>query len=231
MDKKNKKLIMVCGVLMSLAVALHVFTGFMGDDELADETTQTQIESQNTTEKEEISDELIDVVIDPIIIPNGSIVNPPEMSEKPQTNTENNVIVDKDDFEIPPINIPQISIDKAQNIINNSNNETYSSDGLTIYQELQPTPTIPDGSSTNSNSSNGNNNNTNNDNNTNNNTNNNSSNSTNSNSNNDATQQNGNVNENGEIYVPGFGYTPVSGENTVTKAEDMWQNGNKVGIM
>ncbi len=42
---------------------------------------------------------------------------------------------------------------------------------------------------------------------------------------------NGHINENGEKYVLGFGYIPYDGENICHYAEDMYMNGNKVGIM
>jgi len=35
----------------------------------------------------------------------------------------------------------------------------------------------------------------------------------------------------GEGYLPGFGYIESSGEGTATVNEDMYENGNKVGIM
>lgn len=35
----------------------------------------------------------------------------------------------------------------------------------------------------------------------------------------------------GEGYLPGFGYIESSGEGTVTVNEDMYENGNKVGVM
>lgn len=35
----------------------------------------------------------------------------------------------------------------------------------------------------------------------------------------------------GMFYVPGFGWLESQGEGTVTYAEDMYENGNKVGIM
>ncbi len=42
---------------------------------------------------------------------------------------------------------------------------------------------------------------------------------------------NGHINENGEKYILGFGYIPYGGENICHYAEDMFTNGNKVGIM
>lgn len=36
---------------------------------------------------------------------------------------------------------------------------------------------------------------------------------------------------NSTVYVPGFGWLESQGEGTVTYAEDMYENGNKVGIM
>ena len=41
----------------------------------------------------------------------------------------------------------------------------------------------------------------------------------------------GSTNESGQVYVPGFGYINSSGEGTVSQAEDMYENGNKVGTM
>mgnify|MGYP000980892549 FL=1 len=35
----------------------------------------------------------------------------------------------------------------------------------------------------------------------------------------------------GDGYLPGFGYIESSGEGTVTVNEDMYENGNKVGVM
>lgn len=223
MNKKNKKLLMVCGVLMSLAVALHVFTSFLDNDTLTDESTLT---TENEIQKVPApSDDLIEIVVDPIILPDGTIVNPPETSEQP---TENDVIADKNDFVVPQIEIPQISIDKAQNIVNNSN-ETYSEDGLTVYQEMQPTPTMPDGSTNSETSTNNNNSNTSTESNTNN-----STDYTIGSSTNETTQEipyNGHINEDGDIYMMGFGYIPMGDGNIQNNADDMWQNGNKVGIM
>lgn len=43
--------------------------------------------------------------------------------------------------------------------------------------------------------------------------------------------QGGVVNSKGETYLPGFGWIENSGENQGSVAEDMYENGNKVGIM
>lgn len=43
--------------------------------------------------------------------------------------------------------------------------------------------------------------------------------------------QGGDVNSKGETYLPGFGWIENSGENQGTVADDMYENGNKVGIM
>ena len=43
--------------------------------------------------------------------------------------------------------------------------------------------------------------------------------------------QGGDVNSKGETYLPGFGWIENSGENQGNVAEDMYENGNKVGIM
>lgn len=43
--------------------------------------------------------------------------------------------------------------------------------------------------------------------------------------------QGGDVNSKGETYLPGFGWIENSGENHGGVAEDMYENGNKVGIM
>ena len=37
--------------------------------------------------------------------------------------------------------------------------------------------------------------------------------------------------QNGKIYVPGFGWIDEIGEGQGTVAEDMYENGNKIGIM
>jgi hypothetical protein len=41
----------------------------------------------------------------------------------------------------------------------------------------------------------------------------------------------GSTNSAGQVYVPGFGYVEHSGSNTVIQADDMYENGNKIGIM
>ena len=41
----------------------------------------------------------------------------------------------------------------------------------------------------------------------------------------------GSTNSSGQVYVPGFGYVDNSGENTGIKDDDMYENGNKIGIM
>lgn len=41
----------------------------------------------------------------------------------------------------------------------------------------------------------------------------------------------GDVNNKGQTYLPGFGWIENSGENQGSKAEDMYENGNKVGNM
>lgn len=41
----------------------------------------------------------------------------------------------------------------------------------------------------------------------------------------------GSSNAAGQIYVPGFGYMESSGEGAITENKDMYENGNKVGIM
>jgi hypothetical protein len=43
--------------------------------------------------------------------------------------------------------------------------------------------------------------------------------------------QGGDVNNKGETYLPGFGWIKNSGENQRSVADDMYENGNKVGIM
>lgn len=43
--------------------------------------------------------------------------------------------------------------------------------------------------------------------------------------------QGGDVNSKGETYLPGFGWIKNSGENQGSVADDMYENGNKVGIM
>jgi len=41
----------------------------------------------------------------------------------------------------------------------------------------------------------------------------------------------GDINDKGQIYVPGFGWIEDIGEGEGTTAEDMYENGNKIGIM
>ena len=41
----------------------------------------------------------------------------------------------------------------------------------------------------------------------------------------------GSTNSSGQVYVPGFGYVDNSGENTGIEDDDMYENGNKIGIM
>ena len=41
----------------------------------------------------------------------------------------------------------------------------------------------------------------------------------------------GSTNSTGQVFVPGFGYVTPSGPNTVIEANDMYENGNKIGIM
>lgn len=43
--------------------------------------------------------------------------------------------------------------------------------------------------------------------------------------------QSGGENTGSGVYVPGFGYIESSGEGSITVNEDMYENGNKVGIM
>lgn len=43
--------------------------------------------------------------------------------------------------------------------------------------------------------------------------------------------QGGDVNEAGQTYLPGFGWIENSGENHGEYLEDMYENGNKIGIM
>ncbi|MDD4402458.1 MAG: hypothetical protein PHI24_11405 [Desulfitobacteriaceae bacterium] len=43
--------------------------------------------------------------------------------------------------------------------------------------------------------------------------------------------QGGDVNSKGETYLPGFGWIKNGGENQGSVADDMYENGNKVGIM
>lgn len=41
----------------------------------------------------------------------------------------------------------------------------------------------------------------------------------------------GSTNDAGQVYVPGFGYITPSGPNTVIDGQDIYENGNKIGIM
>lgn len=41
----------------------------------------------------------------------------------------------------------------------------------------------------------------------------------------------GDTNDKGQIYVDGFGWIDNQGENKESKADDMYENGNKIGIM
>ena len=41
----------------------------------------------------------------------------------------------------------------------------------------------------------------------------------------------GSTNSQGQMYVPGFGYISGGGESTIDHNSDMYENGNKVGIM
>ena len=41
----------------------------------------------------------------------------------------------------------------------------------------------------------------------------------------------GSTNSSGQVYVPGFGYVENSGENQGGTLDDMYENGNKIGIM
>ena len=43
--------------------------------------------------------------------------------------------------------------------------------------------------------------------------------------------QGGDVNSAGQTYLPGFGWIDSSGENQAIQADDMYENGNKIGIM
>lgn len=47
----------------------------------------------------------------------------------------------------------------------------------------------------------------------------------------DDTPKMGDTNEAGQVYIEGFGWITPSGENTVIEADDMYENGNKIGIM
>jgi hypothetical protein len=46
-----------------------------------------------------------------------------------------------------------------------------------------------------------------------------------------STPKSGDKNDKGQIWVPGFGWVDNSGENVGTKAGDMYENGNKIGVM
>ncbi len=48
---------------------------------------------------------------------------------------------------------------------------------------------------------------------------------------NDDVPQGGDTNNQGKTYLPGFGWIENSGENQGTVAEDMYENGNKIGNM
>ena len=41
----------------------------------------------------------------------------------------------------------------------------------------------------------------------------------------------GSTNDAGQVYVPGFGYVKPSGPNDGGTLNDMYENGNKIGIM
>ena len=41
----------------------------------------------------------------------------------------------------------------------------------------------------------------------------------------------GSTNDAGQVYVPGFGYITPSGPNDGGTLNDMYENGNKIGIM
>ena len=43
--------------------------------------------------------------------------------------------------------------------------------------------------------------------------------------------QGGDTNSNGQVYFPGFGWVDNGGENKGTTADDMYENGNKIGEM
>ena len=47
----------------------------------------------------------------------------------------------------------------------------------------------------------------------------------------DDAPQGGDTNNKGQTYLPGFGWIENSGENQGTTAEDMYENGNKIGDM
>ncbi|AEY67574.1 DUF6550 family protein [Clostridium sp. BNL1100] len=46
-----------------------------------------------------------------------------------------------------------------------------------------------------------------------------------------STPKSGDKNEKGQVWVPGFGWVDNSGDNVGTQAEDMYENGNKIGDM
>ena len=50
-------------------------------------------------------------------------------------------------------------------------------------------------------------------------------------SNNDNEPAAGSTNSAGQVYVPGFGYVDNSGGNDGGTLDDMYENGNKIGIM
>ena len=46
-----------------------------------------------------------------------------------------------------------------------------------------------------------------------------------------STPKSGDKNDKGQVWVPGFGWVDNSGDNVGTKADDMYENGNKIGDM
>jgi len=46
-----------------------------------------------------------------------------------------------------------------------------------------------------------------------------------------STPKAGDKNDKGQVWVPGFGWVDNSGDNVGTKADDMYENGNKIGDM
>lgn len=46
-----------------------------------------------------------------------------------------------------------------------------------------------------------------------------------------STPKAGDKNDKGQVWVPGFGWVDDSGDNVGTKADDMYENGNKIGDM
>jgi hypothetical protein len=46
-----------------------------------------------------------------------------------------------------------------------------------------------------------------------------------------STPKSGDKNSKGQVWVPGFGWVDNSGDNVGTKADDMYENGNKIGNM